>query len=417
MSIATASGTQHYRASLGNISGGVASLGHMINFDPSGPFTAGVMKKQTPAAFGTGSGQVTGNYAFGVSSLQNSASCNNSVCGGSFGAVGVFKLSAGNVTGGEVDFNANGQLDGNSANTSWPASPVPINGTGGVYSVSSTTGRGLLKFTPSGASNSVNAVFYVVSATDALVMDSDDQTLNSAFAGEMFQQSTSSFSANPLSGSYVGYDSGLGSSNTGRTDIYLIGPFSSGNNSLTGTQYRNDGGSSAFSTGSISGTYSVVSYGRMTITGGGSHSPIFYLVSSSQAFFLNSNGGVDTGFFQSQSGSPFSNSSVSGSYAFGIIDPQNSNSGDNSGIAVFASPNATVTEDNNGNGSQASGQTQSFTYSVNSTGLLSVPSSGSSCTISATSTTCQTLIYIISPTKAVIMDTQSTSPKITLGDK
>lgn len=41
LSFSTASGTQHYRASLGNLSGGVASLGHMIGFDPSEPFYRG----------------------------------------------------------------------------------------------------------------------------------------------------------------------------------------------------------------------------------------------------------------------------------------------------------------------------------------------------------------------------------------
>jgi len=149
----------------------------------------------------------------------------------------------------------------------------------------------------------------------------------------------------------------------------------------------------------------------------GNDPPMFYLVNANQAFFLNQGSSVESGFFQSQTGSPFSNSSASGTYAFGEIDPQVANSSDNLGVASFASPNINVTDDQNGSGGQNLGQSQSFTYSIDSTGLGTIPSSGSSCTISASSTTCQTIIFIISPTKAVIMDTQSSNPKIQLGDK
>ncbi len=248
MVITTSAGTQNYRFSLGNISSGVASTGHLIDFDSAGPFTAGVLRKQTTSAFTTS--QVTGNFAFGASSIQNALACNNSICGGKFGAVGVFDLATGAVNGGEVDFNNNGQLDGNSANTNWPASPVSI-GSGGSYTISATTGRGTLSFTPTGSS-AVGTIIYVVSSTDVLVLGSDDQTSNSAFAGEMLKQSGTPFSANPLSGSYIGYDSGLGSGGAGTTkaDIYLVTPSGT---TLIGTQLRNDGGT--FSSGGISATY------------------------------------------------------------------------------------------------------------------------------------------------------------------
>lgn len=407
MAITTSAGTQHYAFSVGNISGGVASTAHVINFDAAGPFTTGTMRKQTTTAFNTT--QVTGNYAFGVSSVQNTASNNNGVFGGNFGAVGVFNMSTGTVTGGEVDFNNSGFLDNsNTAGGNWPASPGSF--TGGSYSISSANGRGTLTFTPAGASL-VSTVIYVVSSTEVMVMDMDSQTSTTGniFAGELMKQS-GSFSANPLSGSFVGYDSGTGSSGTGRSDILLLGPLTSGSSTLTGTQQKNDGGT--FSSGAISGTYSVASTGRMTISGGGNHQPILYLVSTSQAFFLSGDGGVESGFFQSQTGTSPSNAT----YAFGTIDPASSNSGDNSGVAVFATSTTSinVTEDQNGNGSQTLGGAQSFTYSVDSTGLIHIPTG---CTVSSTSTTCQTLIYVISPTKAVVMDATSSSPKIQIADQ
>jgi hypothetical protein len=60
------------------------------------------------------------------------------------------------------------------------------------------------------------------------------------------------------------------------------------------------------------------------------------------------------------------------------------------------------------------GQTQSFTFSIDSTGLGVIPSG---CSISLTPTTCQTVFYVISPTKAVIMDVGSTNPKVQVADQ
>jgi hypothetical protein len=153
----------------------------------------------------------------------------------------------------------------------------------------------------------------------------------------------------------------------------------------------------------------------VTIPAGGGHSPILYLVSSTQAFFLNSNTGVDAGFFQSQSGGPFTNSSASGAYAFGTLDPESAN-GVNSGEATFTPGTTTVSviSDKNSNGSQNVGQTQSFSYSIDATGLMHIPSG---CSITATPTTCQTVLYVISPTKAVILDTGSTNPNIQVADQ
>jgi len=404
MTITTSAGTQHYRGSLGNITSNVASTGHIIGFDTAGPFTTGILRKQSSTVPTT----LSGSFAFGVSSAQNTASCPTSVCGGSFGAVGVVNFtSAGAFTISE-DFNQNGQLDGSSSNTTWPATPISI--TGGVYSISAN-GRGTFTFTPPGTgSTAVHAVIYVVSSSDILILGSDPQASNALFAGEALLQSGTPFAANPLSGAYIGYQSGLGSTaGTSRVALLLLNASGTG---ITGNQLRNDGGS--FQSKSLTGiTYSVAPSGRMTIPAGGSNNnpPIFYLVSSSQAFFLGGGGGttVDTGFFQSQTAT-----AGSGTYAFGTVDPQDASLSDNSGVASFASPNISVTEDDNSNGSQNAGQTQSFTFSVDSTGLGGIPSG---CTISSTSTTCSTVFYVISPTKAVVMDTGTTQPKAQVADQ
>jgi len=408
MVITTSAGPQNFRFSLGNITSGVASTGHVIGFDAAGPFTAGTMRKQSGGPFSDAS--ATGSYAFGASSIQNVAYNG----GGKFGAVGQVNFNgSGGITGGVEDFNQGGQLDGSSSNTNWPASPISINSSS-TYSISSN-GRGTMAINVVGVTGTFNDVLYIVSSTEALFMTSDPQTTNTILEGEALKQS-GTLSGTPLSGVYVGYQSGLSNTTAGasRTTLLLI---TASGSSITGNQLRNDAGSFQAKPIGSGITYSVNAQGRMVIPAStGNNPPIFYLVNSNQAFFLNQGSAVETGFFQSQTGGPFSTTSASGTYAFGTIDPADLNVSNESGVAAFASPNINGTSDKNNNGSQAVASPFSSNYSIDSTGLGIIPSG---CTISANSTTCQTVFYLISPTKAVVMDVDptSTNPKIQPADK
>ena len=402
MVITTSAGTQNYRFALANIAAGVASTVHVVGFDQGGPFTTGILRQQSGGPFSNAS--ASGNFVFGGSSTETAAAG-----GGKFGLIGVIGFDgSGAISGGSEDVNVNGTLDGNAANTTWPASPIAI--TGGTYSISSN-GRGTLAVTNAGGTG--NNVLYLVSSSEALFMSSDPQTSN-IVAGQALQQSGTPFAANPLSGTYVGYDSGLGGTGAGRVDIYLLGPLTAGNNSLSYRLLRNDGGT--FSSTPLSGTYSVSSTGRMIVSDG-AHAPVLYLVSTSQAFFLRSNGSVDSGFFESQSGSPFSNSSATGTFAFGAVDPENLNGADVSGVATFTP--ATGSMSNTFDGNQSGGtpgldHIQSLTYSIDSTGLGMFPSG---CSISVAPPTCNQIFYVVSPTKAVLINTQSSNPKMFLVDQ
>lgn len=408
--------TQNYRFSVGGISGGVASTGHMIDFDSSGPFTTGILRKQSGGPFTNAS--LNGSYAFGGSSLQNAAVCTAPCKLGIAGAINFD--GSGLVTGGAEDINVNGTLDGNASNTTWPASPIPID-SGGTYSVSAN-GRTTLAISFGGGSSSANTVLYIISPSEAFFMKTDPQTTAKINAGSAMLQSGTPFAANPLSGTYIGYDSGIGPINGGtqqgggRTDLYLVGPMTAGNNTINGVQYRNNGGT--FSSGGLAGnTYSsVAASGRSVISGGGGHAPVIYLVSNSQFFFLSSDLGVDDGFFELQTGGPFSTSSASGTYAIGFIDPELSTIGAVSGLATLtpASNSINLILDGNVSGTPVSGQTQNNTYSIDSTGLGLEPLG---CSIASTPPTCDSALYVISPTKAVSMDLQSSNPTIVTADK
>ena len=105
---------------------------------------------------------LSGAFAFGASGAQNTVNCNNSVCGGKFGVVGITTFATNGTATGAFDFNQSGQLDGSNLVTTWP-NTAGVTFTGGSYTINATTGRGLLTFTPSAVgATAVHINMYVV---------------------------------------------------------------------------------------------------------------------------------------------------------------------------------------------------------------------------------------------------------------
>jgi hypothetical protein len=123
------------------------------------------------------------------------------------------------------------------------------------------------------------------------------------------------------------------------------------------------------------------------------------MVKPNEGFVLGSGGGVESGMIEPQTGT-----SASGTYAFGSIEPGDSNLSDNVGIATFSGGNVSGTTDSNSSGSQDPNQPiGTIPVSVDLTGLGSIGSSG--CTIGATGPTgCQLIFYVISPNRAVLLN-------------
>jgi len=395
MSIVTTAGTQNYRFSVGS-----SGNGHMIDFDVAGPFTTGVLRKQTASAFSTA--QVTGSYAFGVSSLQDTS-------GSKLAAMGVLNLSGGSITSGSVDYNYyNGgtstvTLDGVSGATAWPASPETVN-SGGTYTIGSN-GRGTLAFTLSDTSV-IDAEIYVVSSNEFIMISSGARSSSVAiFAGTAYKQSGTPYSLSSASGTSVLSDSQA--SNNGGTlnssvGLGLVTKTSTG--SFTFAGYNNGGGSISTPTNnSASGTFSVASNGRVTLTvsggGGGNQLPAFYLFSPGSAFAVFTGNGADDGLMELQTTTSVSN----GAYVDGTIDPQTAGVTDKSGIVAFSSPNATATDDSNAQGTLTPNSAGASTYSVDSTGVFFLPAS---CT---PGTNCEKIGTVITGSKIILMDAKSSS--------
>lgn len=373
LTLVTGGTTSTYRFSLSSFSGSpsVAAKGHAVSFDTTGTNVVGVFEKQDPTAFSTA--QITGDYAFGASSAKAS--------GGRFGVAGRFTAAAGVLSAGAADADDSGTVNANLAFT-------------GTYSVAAT-GRGTVTLNIVGVPNPVDGVFYVVSSGELLLMSSDSQASNSLFAGTILRQSGGPFANSALNAAAVISTEGRGSG-AGTSDVQVGILTPDGVSAFTLSSDENNAG--AVTQNSLSGTYSVASNGRVTITAG-TKPPVVYLVSANKGFLVGTDSSVTAGSFEPQSAGPFNNASLSGNYAFGDVAPVVSGSTLSTGVITATSSTTQIagTSDNNSSGSLS---VQSFTATY------SVASSGRVTTTSGTDTN---VLYLVSSSKAVLISTKTTN--------
>jgi len=414
MTFVTSAGTQHYAFSVDSVSGSPSSAsdGHMVDFDTAGPFTMGILRQATSSAFSTTA--ITGNWAFGVSGPQSVAS------GGTKQAIaGVLTLASGTASG-VADTNASGFTDNSTATkTAFPATPLTLSS--GPYSIASN-GRGTLSFTiPTGSGNAtVDNFVYVVSSTEALVMNSDAQSsTSSAFIGRALKQS-GTFTTAGFTGPFVQYNSGYGASaGTSFAEIALVSAVGTAG-TYTSSGNANDAGTIANAASdpthfSITGTYSVASNGRLTATVSHGQAPVIYLVNANLGFYLGGDTGAGSGYIESQTGGPFSESSASGLYGLGGIYPEVFGVTDESGDVTLTPSTTSVsgTSDKNAQGTLTPDNTITGTYAIDATGIGLVPSG---CTLTGASANCSQLFAVISSKKAVVISVKptDTAPKISI---
>ena len=374
-----------FRFAVGSISGGVASKARFVEFDTHSTRGGGVIEKQDPTAFSTA--KITGDYAFGVSSVIRTAS--SAIA--NFGAAGRFTASAGAISSGTIDEDSDGTITSNAALT-------------GTYSVAATS-RGTMTLNVAGAANPVNLIFYVVSSDELLVQSSDGQQsigFSSLFAGTIQRQTgAGTFSNASLNAPSVISLQGV---NNGGNDVVLgvLSIPTAGNFTFVGDE-NNLGALAALNE---TGTYSVTSNGRVTVTGT-PRPMVFYLLAANQGFVVGTDTNASTGFFEPQTAGPFSVASLNGNYIFGPNTPGNSFANSyNSGVETY-------------NG--AGGVTGTIDSSVN--GALGIQTFTEAVTIAlsgrGTMTTSAFIFYLISPSKFVRMDGGAgvSNATITVGEK
>jgi hypothetical protein len=172
-----------------------------------------------------------------------------------------------------------------------------------------------------------------------------------------------------------------------------------GKGGLTASADENSGGT--LTQPKYTGTYNVETNGRTTLTGFGSSSTVFY-ISSNVAFSVGGDATVTAGSLFRQAGSPFSNTSITGSYQGGTI------------VAVLpsvtvevdsANPdgngNYPLTYDTSGPGGPQQGLTLTATYSVDATGRAPLIVNGTTTGIA----------YVVNSSKVVVLSVDA-NPKI-----
>ena len=373
---------------LGSLNGSnVATAGRLIEFDyttlVNGPVGSGVIYLQQSAAFVLSS--IKGPYAFQL--IGQNTSATRVVQAGSITSDG-----AGNLTAGELDLNSNGI--GTNAAFTGTLTTDPAN--------TATFGRLNLSCTSCSAIGTAgNEAVYIVSANQALIMTTDAEASNGLMSGEMQSQSSTSFANSDLKGTAVFYLEDVGNTAGDARATLGLTSFDGAGNLTVVSQDKNDSGVNTTKTNQTGLTYSVAANGRITITG--ANSPLGgYLLSPTAAFLMETSGGTNAGFVEGQSGGPFSAASVSGNYVFGVVPP-----------AVTASVLASGVATSTGNGTLniTADQSSMFGLALDQTisaNGLNIASNG------VGTDSVGDAIYIISPTKAVLINVSVAAPDVVI---
>jgi hypothetical protein len=323
-----------------------------------------------------------GAPAAGEFELQDTTAFSNSAINGSYafvlggwdpvwkqlGADGLFTADgAGNISAGAFDENLDGTVTADQSLT-------------GSYSIApgSTNGRGTGNLNLAGTI--LNFTFYVVSAHKLLFVGVEQANDDVAFIGEALAQSGSPFSNGSLNGSSV-------------FSAFANQDFTAGLYAFDAkgamTVDENNGGTVTLDA-TTNGTYSVSGNGRATVASGGSTVSVLYLVSPNEGFILNTDPNGATGFFEPQATGPFTDSSIDGNFFLGVVLPGFA-AQISSGVAVLSDGTINETSDIDQHGSLLVGQTSEDTYAVSPTGRATTGSGNQ-------------VIYIVSPTKFVMID-------------
>lgn len=322
---------------LGGVNGGIASKGDVVLFDGQLAIPihgSGILRQQDPTAFSLSALQ--GNYAFGVDGWDNSSGTTLH-----YALAGSFSQSAGNISNLAWDEN-----DGGTVST-MPGTPIgtaatipPIANKDGVATMSLLVPTSKFPATE-------NVVIYVINPSEIFLVA---LTTSGApeFAGVAIA-APSSFSASSISPNYILRFTG--SSSGGATAAIGLANFSGGlSGTISGTLDTYASGAASAET--LSGSYGVGNFqslGRLVINGASAAtSPVCYLTTpfdNISAFCISTDGTASFGILDAQPAATYSNSSLSGTFFFGGMEPADNTVSGISGVASISAGSLTGTKD------------------------------------------------------------------------
>jgi len=295
--------------------------GRLIEYDDTtghGSRGSGEFRKATSSAFSLGS--LNGSWVFGLTgwALHSDSSVQH------FVDVGQFALSNGIMTGGTCDMN-----DGGTFQT------CTFDGT--VSSVNAQTGRATV--TSQSSNGTSHEVVYVVNGYD-LVMASADSVPNThvPMSVGLVNQQNGPFNLGSISGIELVALAGIkGSTGQDQSDLILANFDGHGNFSTIAMD--EDTAGTIVQQPAEQGTYSVQSNGAFVLSCPDGGCPIGYLWSQNKGVMIGQGNGIHFGQFGPQTGAPFSNASISGTYFGGSLPPLDYINGHNA-VTVVSSDGA-----------------------------------------------------------------------------
>jgi hypothetical protein len=312
ISLNTGAVTLTTRILLGGISGGLATTGSIIEFDPasnSAYIASGPLLQQTTTTTPSAGNfaALNGTYVHVLSGWDSSNSGGRVVCAGIHTNVGTA------ISNTQKDCNDN---DGGSANVT----STSVAGSAGTATAPDQYGR--FEQTLGSGATTEQSVAYINSAeTQVLSMTTKVANANAiVLAGEATEQSNVAFNSGSLSGNLVFY----AASGNGLVGGSELGLFSSNGTLVAGTLYLDEVGT--WQTPSpVSCGYTVAANGRMTVGNTGTNCstpPIFYLTAPNAGVLISTDAGAGAGQMLPQTvpGGGFTAATLTGTYAGGTFE-------------------------------------------------------------------------------------------------
>jgi hypothetical protein len=344
--------------------------GRIIEYDDTtgqGSRGSGVLRKADPTAFSLS--RLSGGYVFGMTGVDSSP-------GQQYRQVvaGQMSLANGSISNGTGDVN-----DGGTYST--------ITFSGNLSSIDAQTGRGVA--TLQTTYGTAHLAGYVVSVSE-LVMEQIDSE-NPLQVGSVLQQ-TGPFNNGSLNGTTVMYSQDIHSGDgLDQSDAGVISFAGNGNFNLLAMD--EDTGGTITQRPPGPGNYTVAANGAVDL---GAGNPAGFLVGHNLVFFVGRGSNSIFGTIEPQTGGPFSNASIAGTYAAGTLPPLDYANGSNEVDVGPADGLGTLTL--NGDSSGAGGLDQWFGGVVN----YSIASNGRG-TAEAQGDRAPGVVYVISPTKWLVL--------------
>lgn len=357
------------------------SSGLVIRFDNNAS-ASGSLDLQNSSAFSTSA--LAGTFAFNLSGIDAGGNSDTTVGNFTFN-------SSGSITTGTQDLNDDGAV----LSDSTISGGTVVNPTGGRGTLTLDTSNGALDF-----------AFYVIDPNHIRLVSTDTSPV---FSGDAFRQATSFTLSSAFPAGSAAFT--LAGASAGSPAVAGGILTADGNGNITsGTEDMNVNNSLTQNI-AVSGTYTMANTGRGTLTlAGTNQSFAIYPTMTGGLLMLDLNTAIATGTALQQTGTSFSNSTVTGAYGLNFT-------GVNLNLGTEVDAVAQFTADGNGNikGAFDFNNEGALNPSLALTGTYTIGTNGRGTgTLNSSAGTFSVIYYVVSGSKVLFIEADGLQPSVGL---